>query len=165
MIYVFDNTQTMGECCGCPVGAQSFLSLSVEKDLRSDWAVTVFGTPNSGLIDIVSAPPNATTSSCSAAHGCNFGCDPTSTPGYVPARRLKGYILHNQVLPAGNLSVPGIPEVALETANPEENSETLPYLQQQCRAVAEDVGGGVRGTCDCGAGILIPSAVKASSTK
>jgi hypothetical protein len=31
MVYVFDNTQIMGECCGCPVGAQTFMALSVKK--------------------------------------------------------------------------------------------------------------------------------------
>ena len=37
MIYVFDNSEEMGECCGCPITPAQRLSFSVEHNLLSNW--------------------------------------------------------------------------------------------------------------------------------
>jgi hypothetical protein len=151
MIYVLDDQGNMGECCGCPVVPQTYLGLSLTKDLKSAWVLKggPNANPNSGMIDIVSASPNAA-SSCSAAHGCFGGCDPTSAPGYTPHRGLKGYVLHNQSIVSISGTTAGIPEVPLETSNPEENDGlTVNYLQAECASVAF-AGAGSSGICSCG---------------
>src|ERR1700683_4798156 len=40
MIYVFDNDQEMGECCGCPLSPADLATFSVEHDLTDNW---IFG--------------------------------------------------------------------------------------------------------------------------
>jgi hypothetical protein len=39
MVYVFDDDQEMGECCGCPVTSAQLATFSVEKNLTSNWAL------------------------------------------------------------------------------------------------------------------------------
>jgi hypothetical protein len=151
MIYVFDNGEEMGACCGCALSQQKLLSLSVTNQLTDDWAI--FGGPSAGehqigLIDVVSAAPNAPTATGTDSNGqgctadqtraCNSGCDPTNFPGYSNAGQLKGYILHSLT--------PGSPEVPLAVAG-DPNSTTLNYLQNQCGAL---VGNGTgAGICTC----------------
>jgi len=157
MIYVFDSDEEMGECCGCPLSPQKLLSLSVENNLTSDWAI--FGGPSHGervvgLVEVVAAAPDVPVSNkpgvsngngCGFATGiiptqaCNGGCDPTNVPGYSTTRALKGYILHNLT--------PELPEVPFADAG-DPDSSTLNYLQEQCGAL---IGNGTgAGICNCG---------------
>ncbi len=39
MIYVFDDDQEMGECCGCPLTSAQLATFSVDKNLTSNWGL------------------------------------------------------------------------------------------------------------------------------
>ena len=139
MIYVFDNDEEMGECCGCPLSPQKLLSLSVDNNLTANWGVT--NDPHQlGVIDVVSAPPTG----CGPnSPGCNGGCAPSALPGYTPAPELKAYIVHNAMV-GGFLDT--LPEVPL--AGTEDDFVALSYLQQECESLLGNSSG--TGTCNCG---------------
>jgi hypothetical protein len=135
MIYVFDDDQEPGECCGCPITPDGLLSLSVRNQLTSNWEVTS-NDFESGVIKIVSAVPNGGTSS--AAHG---GCDPSIAYTQTPA--LVGSILRTE-------SVSGVTSLTetnmFEEGAPDATEATL--LINECAFfVAHGTG---RGTCNCG---------------
>ena len=161
MIYVFDDDEEMGECCGCPISSAGLLTLSVDHDLTSNF---VFGNnPDSnsqGAIAIVAAAQNPniiTFGSPSNGHlctlgesgACNFGCDPTNGPGYTVSTsdNLLGSITHNQVVSAnGGGSTSGLTEIGLfDDASGDPNN--LIYLQNECGGLVG--GGSLRGTCHC----------------
>jgi hypothetical protein len=149
MIYVFDHQEEMGECCGCPLSPQKLLTLSVHNNLTSNPTPDLLGTlTTTGLIEIVSAPPNAVAlhpptngQGCGPEEStaCNGGCDPTNLPGFVPAPELKGYITHAVASPEVPFVGAGDPDMI-----------TLTYLSDQCAAIVglgEEVGSGI---CNCG---------------
>jgi hypothetical protein len=166
MIYVFDEDQEMGECCGCPITSAGLLTFSAYRNLTANWAVGVFdeefcASNACGSIAVVAAAQNTgilglgnglgCTSTQSGA--CNGGCDPTNTPGYsvTTANNLLGSITHNQV---GFLSpftdeppnIFGITEVSLSD-DAGGDPTNLIYLQNQCGAlVGNGTGGGI---CNC----------------
>jgi hypothetical protein len=154
MIYVFDDDQEMGECCGCPLSSAGFTSISVEKNLTSNWGLgggPEGGNHSNGAIAIVAATPNTTPlSPGGGGAAANGGCDPTQNPGYdvTMANNVFGSIIHNQIV-AGN---PNIDEVVglTETKlfdNCNGNFANEVYLQTQCGAlVGNGTGGGI---CTC----------------
>jgi hypothetical protein len=77
MIYVFDDDEEMGECCGCPLTPNDTLLLSFQNDLTSNWREASNDFQN-GIVQIISATQNSLSGSCSAANGCNGGCDPSA---------------------------------------------------------------------------------------
>jgi hypothetical protein len=85
MIYVFDDDQEPGECCGCLLTENKLLTLSVVGQLTANWEVNGNDFDN-GVIKIVSAVPNGGTSA--AASG---GCDPSIA--YTQTPNLLGSIL------------------------------------------------------------------------
>lgn len=89
MIYVFDDDQEMGECCGCPLSSNKLLKLSVHNQLTSNWELGNFDDDN-GVVEIVSASPNGCTPGNVGA-GCHGGCDPSATYTQTPA--IEGSIL------------------------------------------------------------------------
>ncbi len=140
MIYVFDQFEELGECCGCPVTPQGLISLSVEKNLIANWGLAR-ALNNSGVVDIISAAPNYPANQqpkCSGVNGCNGGCDPMMS--YTPTPELKGYILHNNVIDSRLTykSKPvltlGLTEVPLADAG-DADSKTLNYLVNECAAL------------------------------
>ncbi len=161
MIYVFDDNENLGECCGCPLQADKLLSLSVQKDLTANWETSRFAaaTNQAGLIDIVSSNQNHLGNlegmpKCSATSGCNGGCDPALGKATNPTTGgLRGYITHNNVILGSGRIGPvtiftadtGITEVPLaDSGSPDSAEET--FLETQCKA---KVGTGA-GICDCG---------------
>ena len=111
MIYVFDDDQEMGECCGCPLTPAGIETFSVQGDLTNDWGITGAGGSDNGAIAIVAVGTNVPfvaggplsnglfcPDTQSAA--CNGGCDPTDQPGYSLSTgfNLLGSIVHNQVI-------------------------------------------------------------------
>ena len=112
MIYVFDDDEEMGECCGCPISPAGIKTCSVEHDLTSNWGIAAAeGRDNAnGAIAIVAAASNVAYVTGSPSNGqfcpdtqsaaCNAGCDPTGQPGYSvsSAFNLLGSIVHNQLL-------------------------------------------------------------------
>ena len=166
MIYVFDDDEEMGECCGCPISSAGMDRFSVERDLISDWSLRGNeGVDNkSGSIAVIAtmrnrAPQNPFDSDrngCSVAipgtiHGaCNGGCDPGSTPGFALCTdNLLGSIIHDQGVATGINTLPqhfGLTEVALfDDAGGD--SQNLTYLQLQCAALADGSSGSA--VCHC----------------
>jgi hypothetical protein len=154
MIYVFDDDQEMGECCGCPLSSAGFTSISVEKNLTANWGLgggSLRGNHTSGAIAIIAARAN--TSALSPGGGgaaANGGCDPTGDPGYsiTTANNLLGSITHNQIV-AGEpdtIHVLGLTETKLFDDS-SGNSANEVYLQTQCGAlIGNGTGGGI---CKC----------------
>src|ERR1700722_6776442 len=61
MIYVFDDAQEMGECCGCPISPAGMETFSVEHDLTADWVIggaTEGHSNHDGSIAIVATGAN-----------------------------------------------------------------------------------------------------------
>ncbi len=153
LIYVFDDDEDLGECCGCPLSPDKLLSLSVQRNLTANWALTPREN-QSGVIDIISTSPSPASGNaqpCSSAAGCNDGCNPTG-PQLVPTRELKGYILHNQLVPAEEAARAevlriGPTEVPLADAGDADPAE-LTFLPTQCAALIGNGSG--TGVCDCG---------------
>ncbi len=163
MIYVFDDAQEMGECCGCPLSSTQLATFSVKQNLTSNWALVggpVGGEHSNGSLSVVATAPNIpiTTSAPNNGQGCpitqsracNSGCDPTSIPGYSvsAANNLLGTITHNQEVQGDNSAgfSTGLTEVGLSNDRAGDQTNLI-YLQQQCAAlVANGTGGGI---CNC----------------
>lgn len=129
MIYVFDESQELTECCGCIVTDSGLRTLSLLLDLTSN---PVTGTrPRAGVIKVV--PSDLST---------NPGCDPgTLTPKGV----VLGWGSNVQVLSDG--SVQGT-ETRFETAALSDGETTS--LINDCN-FARHLGSG-KGVCSCGSG-------------
>jgi hypothetical protein len=127
MIYVFDGNENLGECCGCILTSEQPLSLSVQRNLTSNWGLST--GHSTGSIDIISSLPNIVNPS-------NLECNPAAQ--YTTSRVLNGYILHNQT--------PGVPEVPLADAG-DAASRTVNSLISKCaKLIGAGSGGGV---CNC----------------
>jgi|HubBroStandDraft_6_1064221.scaffolds.fasta_scaffold278408_2 hypothetical protein len=140
MIYVFDDDEEPGECCGCPLSPNKLLTLSVKNQLTADWEVNGNDFDN-GVIKIVSAVPNGGVSP--AALG---GCDP-SIP-YTQTPNLVGSILKPQtVATAETTTLKSLTETNMfEEGAPDATEATL--LINECAFfVAHGTG---RGICNCG---------------
>jgi hypothetical protein len=95
MIYVYDDDEEQGECCGCLLTPNQLLDLSVAKDLTSNWEFTTPDNDN-GVIKIVSAAPNNPGCAPHSVGGkpvtsCHDGCDPSI--GYTQQPAIVGSIL------------------------------------------------------------------------
>ncbi len=166
MIYVFDDDEEMGECCGCPLTPAQLATFSVENNLTSNWGLqsgAVGGGHGDGTISIVAAAqnpsliasgPDSNGQSCNIgqSRACNVGCDPTNVPGYsvTNTNNLLGSITHNQTVQAGPLNFPGailgITEVGLFDNGGGDPTDLI-YLQNQCGALVGNGSGG--GICNC----------------
>ena len=165
MIYVFDDDEEMGECCGCPLTSAQLATFSVEHNLTSNWGLSggpENGDHGNGAIAIVAAAPN--TIACVGGGGgaaCHGGCDPTNVPGYsvTTASNLLGSVTHNQGV-LGQRLIPRTPPPPVmeifqqfgitETALSDDaggDPTNLVYLQSQCGAL---IGNGTgSGVCNC----------------
>ena len=163
MIYVFDDDQEMGECCGCPLTPAGIETFSVESDLINNWGITgPEGQDNgNGAIAIVAvgtnvpfvaAGPLSNGLFCPETQNaaCNGGCDPTDQPGYSVSTsfNLLGSIVHNQVITTTALGgiETGLTQVPLFN-NGGGDPTNLAYLQDQCGALVGNGSGG--GICSC----------------
>ena len=167
MIYVFDDDEEMGECCGCPLSSTQLATFSVENNLNSNWGLNN-GSEGNGAIAIVAAAPNTigvpfgpfglsfvNTGGGGPAGQClgTACCDPTNVPGYsvTTASNLLGSITHGQEVAQPNGTTdPGVAFGITETALSDDaggDPTNLIYLQTQCGAlVGNGTGGGV---CNC----------------
>jgi hypothetical protein len=166
MIYVFDDDEEMGACCGCPITPTQMATISVEEELTSNFIGGGEGVDtDNGAIAIVAAAPNRLPTGLGDDDGngcsirtsgtergaCNNGCDPGRTPGYtVPsAKNLLGSITHNQVV-GGARATSGLTEEALfDDGGGDPNN--LTYLQTQCSILVGNGSGG--GVCNCSANL------------
>ena len=131
MIYVFDDDEEMGACCGCPISPAGIETFSVEQDLTLNWGISgVEGRDNgNGSIAIVAsaanvpyvkAGPGSNGQFCpfGQSGACFAGCDPTANPGYSVSSdfNLLGSIVHNQLVNTGtstSVSLAGLTQVPL----------------------------------------------------
>jgi hypothetical protein len=162
MIYVFDDDQEMGECCGCPISPAGIQTFGVNRNFTSNWGTRGsegFDDAN-GAIAIVASAPNVPFVTGSPSNGnfcpptqsgaCNGGCDPTGQPGYSVSSgaNLLGSIVHDQlvVIGTGSNTIGGLTEVPLFDDGGGDPSNLI-YLQVQCGAL---VGNGTGAAiCNC----------------
>ncbi len=153
MIYVFDDDEEMGECCGCLVTSSGLLTLSVEHNLTSNWGLS--GGPEgaehqNGVIAVIAAAPN----------GPGGTCNPSNVPGYTvtTANNLLGSNTHNQVVQKGatyaEYGIFGLTETGLFD-NGGGDPTNLVYLQTQCGAITGNGSGGA--LCNCVVPPFVPS--------
>jgi len=135
MIYVFDDDQEPGECCGCSLSPNKLLTLSVINQLTSNWEVTS-NDFESGVVKIVSAVPNGGASP--AAHG---GCDPSIAYTQTPA--LVGSILRSERIG----SVTSLTETNLFEQGAPDATEAADLINECAFFVAHGSG---KGICNCG---------------
>jgi hypothetical protein len=140
MIYVFDDDEELGECCGCPLSPNKLLTLSVIKDLTSNWSGRGADFDN-GVIKIVSSVPNNPT--C-ASNACDGGCDPALEYTQTPA--LVGSILRAQTI--ASAGVPNLTETNMFQQGAPDTMELATNLVGACQQLIAGSSG--RGACDCG---------------
>jgi hypothetical protein len=163
MIYVFDDDEEMGECCGCSLSPAKLATFSVESNLTSNWGLRAPGAEDGiGAIAIVASAPNVPVSfvpgqsngkGCGNSNpACNRGCDPTNIPGYTvtQATNLLGSITHGQVVQAGPIWSSDAAFRSTEIALSDDGGgelTNLVYLETQCGSL---VGNGSNGAiCNC----------------
>jgi hypothetical protein len=140
MVYVFDDDQEMGECCGCRLSPNKLLPLSVNHDLTDNWALSGMDT-NSGVIVVVPTIPNSGT-----AGGPNQnGCDPTAAYTEVPS--LNGWVTHVEHTNREDASSSSSVSVTPMAQDPTDTTEAS-YLIAQCLSNVSNGSG--NGVCDCG---------------
>jgi hypothetical protein len=173
MIYVFDDDEEMGACCGCPISPAGIETFSVEHDLISDWGISgAEGRGSaSGAIAIIATGANVAyvvNDSSSNGHFCSgtqtgacfAGCDPTDQPGYSVSStfNLLGSIVHNQLVTSGTsvvLTLGGITQIPLFDSGGGDPNNIF-YLQSQCGALVGNGSGG--GICNCSSTRAMPPA-------
>jgi len=174
MIYVFDDDEEMGECCGCPVSSAGMITLSVEHNLLANWGVNSDTNDGAGAVVIVAAPVNdaiinvnengteningktgqfqGCNSTGTGGATCNYGCDPTDVPGYSTSAgsNLFASITHNQVVSTSGVgTISGLTEANFfDDAGGDTNN--LSYLELQCGEQYGNNSGA--GACVCPGG-------------
>jgi hypothetical protein len=147
MMFVYDDDQELGECCGCPVSPDKLLTLSVKNQLTNNWALN-FPDTDSGVLAIYSALPNnpntpTNPDACEASEGCNGGCDPTQVFNGTPA--LVGSILKEQRI--ADQGVTSLTETNMfQEGVPDENEINIAFLF--CLVQVTNSSG--HGVCNCG---------------
>jgi len=150
MIYVFDASEEMGECCGCPITPNELLYGQIQRDLLSRWA-TGNPAPGAGVIKIVSTLK--TGSSCPFGDpACNKGggftssppiaCDPTSESTQSPVANLSAWITHSEAV--GTTTANSVEEFADEGSA---DSSEGAFLPQECENIISNGTG--EGWCSC----------------
>jgi hypothetical protein len=144
MIYIFDASEEMGCCAGCPLTPNQLLQDSVETIIGSSWEIAG-GTPAQGVIQIVSALPNSsgTAGGAEAREAIETVSDPCNpAAAYTPTANLNGWLTHAQDVG----SIPGLTEVSL-TDNGAADATEASFLISEC---ADIVGNGSgKGVCNC----------------
>jgi hypothetical protein len=171
MIYVFDDSEELQTCCGCPVTPDGLRTLSVVNDLTSNFGVNR-GNLNAGVIDIVSATLNWTPGNPPPAPnppGTNGpsvgtianGCSPTGTSsndpfgrasGIVPTTGLRAWVTRDELAEPGNIpgGQPGEGTSTDELQDAPLDSTHLASLQSTCSFLIRNGSGA--GFCTCGVG-------------
>jgi len=138
LIYVFDQSQELRECCGCPISADGLLTLSVDSNLTSNPATPAPLTR--GTIDIV------------ASKGGN--CNPAT--GFSPTPSIRAWATHIQA-PVG--SGPYLTEADFQNATLSSYEEGL--LRSKCEGILANESG--YGVCTCSTPPAITSCLPTSS--
>jgi len=151
MIYVFDDSQHMGECCGCPISPDGLLSLSVLDDLTTDWetpyphaAGSVVNVVSAGADTAIAVSGRGNGSGCesSVTKACNSGCDPTLP--YAPASEsLIGSVTTERQI---GIAPPQLTEIPI-TEDAADDPINLHYMQSLCGSILANGSGS--GVCSC----------------
>jgi Bacterial Ig-like domain (group 2) len=129
MVYVFDQSQELNECCGCSISDSGLRTLSLIVDLTAN---TLTGKkPKAGSIKVVPADP-----------GANQQCDPTSIS---PDGVILGWDTNAQPAGGGTFQVT---EETMESVPLSNAEETV--IANEC-SFAQQLGSG-KGVCSCGTG-------------
>jgi hypothetical protein len=144
MIYVFDNSQEMGECCGCPITPAQELTFSVDHNFLGNW----IGVPTgNGVIAIRSAAIND--NNCFSFRnpgqtqpGCNGGCDPTDAYSTLGSNFLGSMTRVQQI---GDSPVSVTETSLFDDANGDPANGV--YLINECAQLIGNGSGG--GICSC----------------
>jgi len=153
MIYVFDDVEEMGECCGCPLTPAQLERFSFDNDLLANY----LGMPTGeGVVAIRGQDIN--NNGCSSFRtpgttqaGCNGGCDPTNGPPTSLDANLLGSIVHNQSIfttDPGPSTVTELPLFNNAGGDPSDNT----YLIEECAALIGNGSGA--GICHCPSTVL-----------
>ena len=144
MIYVFDDSQEMQACCGCPLTPAQLEDFSVNDNLLSN----IIGVP-SGTGAIAVRAQDVNNNNCNSFRnpgttqaGCNSGCDPTNGPPSNLDSNLLGSITHQQFVD-GTSSLTEVPLFQNSGGEAQNNI----YLIEECAAL---IGNGTgAGICHC----------------
>lgn len=162
LIYVFDDDEELGECCGCPLTANQVLNFGIggisglSNNLAGNWR-EASQDQQSGVVAVVGATAlTGCTANGSASNGsslnpaCNEGCDPTIPfqPGVLiqgtpSGLGLDGSITHS--LRIGNAV--SIGETDMSDDSPGDSANIVANLQSQCRNAVQNGSG--KGWCNC----------------
>lgn len=145
MIYVFDNDQEMGECCGCPLTPAQVERFSFDRDLLANWIGFQTGD---GVVAIRGQDINNNGCSSFRSPGttqaaCNGGCDPTNGPPSSFDSNLLGSIDHVLSIGAGPSTVTELSLLNNSLGEPNNNT----YLITECAALVGNGSGA--GICHC----------------
>jgi hypothetical protein len=160
MIYMFDASEEMGECCGCPISPNGLLYGTVSSNLLRNWA-TGSRAPAAGVVAIVSTPSTGT--SCPTDDpACNVGgdftgsaaiaCDPTNVSTHIGIPNVSAWITHSEVVGqtvgmgadlVSLLPVANSVTAFVDQGDPEEDG----FLPQTCENLI--VNGSGKGWCRC----------------
>jgi len=154
MIYVFDDDQEMGECCGCPITPNELTVHSVRENLADNFqSQTPIST--AGVIVVVGSAINAPTGCNPLNRTCNQifpkvagnpGCDPSQPPLTAGDTNLVGSITHSQAINGpGNLT-----EIPLFDQGLGDSIDNA-YLVSECGVIAGNASRN-GGYCTCGLG-------------
>ncbi len=128
MIYVFNASESMGECCGCLITPNELLQDSMKTVLGPGWGFSG-GTPATGVIQVISALPNN-----------GRLCSPFQL--YTPTPTLNGWITHAQSV--GTFT--GLTEVSLVDNGSADPAEATSLINV-CGAIIGNGSGS--GSCTC----------------
>ena len=151
MIYVFDDDQEMGECCGCPITPNELVEFSVEGNLTKNFQQQVPDIGN-GTIVVVGSGFNAPTGCNPLNETCNSfgspssgapGCDPTRPPIIAGDTNLDGSITHNELI-SGTHGLTEIPLFDQGSGDPGDDA----YLVAECGVIAGNASR-LAGFCNC----------------
>lgn len=127
MVYVFDQSQEMNECCGCVLSPDGLRTLSLRKDLVANPLTGV--KPQAGVIKVVPA---------------DYASNPTCNAGTItPSGMTLAWATHTQKMPPDSFAI---------TEEPFQQSplgdDDAATLQSACAFIQSNGSG--KGTCTCG---------------
>jgi len=160
LIYVFDDDEQLGECCGCPLTANELVSFGIGRgplynNLTGNWREASFDV-GSGVVLVVGATAAAPcTLNGSPSNGssynpaCHAGCDPTIhfQPGVLVQGTPSGQGLNGGIIRPQEIGpVESITETTLFDDSPGD-ATNIAALQDFCKNDVQRGSG--RGWCTC----------------
>lgn len=174
LIYVFDDDEELGECCGCPLTANELVSFGIGdrlvpaaaapqapvpglyNNLTNNWR-EASGDQEDGVIAVIGASAlvpcgnNGSSSNNSTPNpACNGGCDPTIhfQTGVLVQSTPSGQGLNGNILHNQAIGdVKGLLEVNMFDDSPGDSVNIANNLQDLCRNAVQNGSG--RGICRC----------------